>query len=735
MLRLVVLLTLIPLESSLDEIGQLRVQRQYDQALSILEQVEREAPERFRSNHLLYLQAVVEKEAGLMGRATAHFEEMLRTDFPLPDALLLHLISSSEASPLPARRGYFEAFLTRFPSHPRWAAVAVAFAGALRESGQAEEAMAWYGQVVAARRGSGRHAQLNLAILQLQTTGPAEGEKRALALSALSSLIAENQADQVALQAAEELHRHEEIAGVPEQELQRRARVFLNHRQTRRARLYLGRLMSAFGSSVSRAEYEYLNARAASIDGDRKEAVKLYQATWTRFPQSSWGITSRYLAGNLLLGLGDYRAAADSFLTIVQNHPGSDYMERAAAGLIDAHLWLGERSKAEEILRALTRDDRGPRLTLNYYLARLQFEGRRYREAAESLGRISHLASEQLPPGVTREEVLFLRARSLEQTGSKQAALPVYQQAMLGSPNHFAHLSRKRLPEAAVGEALKSIPVLPTLPFGTDRLLAARSLRVSGAAGAEGPSAESIRVRELLFLRLFDEAYLELKRRESESLFESRADYLFQLAHFASRGGLYRESLDEAERLRDLLYGRTSPDLYPAELRALLYPLHYRRLIEQYAGRHGIDPFLVLALVRQESSFNTDAVSSASARGLMQLMPATARELAGRLKMAPPNATALHRPEVSIQLGSAYLKQMLNQFGGIEKALAAYNGGPGNVRRWERKLVSDDPLVFVANIGFRETKLYVLRVLGHYWTYQALYGEEKDRRAPLPPPR
>jgi soluble lytic murein transglycosylase-like protein/outer membrane protein assembly factor BamD (BamD/ComL family) len=596
--------------------------------------------------------------------------------------------------------------------------------GILRENGQFEDALSWYGRVASAGRGMTRIARLNQALLQLQGTGP-DNQKRAEALATLRSLALESETDQVALEAVEELHRQEPVGSVSEPGLLGRARVFLNHRRTRTARLYLDRLRSAFPQSQSRAEYEYLYARAASLDGDRREAVKLYQNTWARFPGAKWGVASRYLAANLLLGLGDYQSAADSFLTIVRDHPDSSYLGRASAGLVDAHLWLGQRPRAEATLRRLIAAPTGQRLALNYYLARLQFEDGRYREAAESLARIAHLTSEQLPPGVTREEVLFLQAWSLEQVGSKESAQSIYQQAILGPPNHFAHLSRRRLSEAAIAQALKAAPIRPIPPFGRDRVWAGRSLTLTPLPKAEGASLALLRIRELLFLRLSDEVYSELKRRESESLFESRADYLYQLAHFASRGGLYGESLDEAERLRDLLYGRTSPDLYPQELRELLYPLHYRELIEEHARRHDIDPFLMLALIRQESSFRADAVSPASARGLMQLMPATARELAARLKIPLPDAAALNRPEVSVQLGSLYLKQMLTNFGPMEKALAAYNGGPGNVRRWEKKLASDDPLVFLVNIGFRETKLYVLRVLGYYWTYQTLYRSEQ----------
>ena len=112
----------------------------------------------------------------------------------------------------------------------------------------------------------------------------------------------------------------------------------------------------------------------------------------------------------------------------------------------------------------------------------------------------------------------------------------------------------------------------------------------------------------------------------------------------------------------------------------------YWDLVARFGSERGIDPYLLLALMKQESGFQPDAISPAAARGLMQLMPGTARELSRRLKVPFRGSSTLYEPDVSIQLGSFYFKQMLDDFGGVpEKALAAYNGGASNVRRWEKK--------------------------------------------------
>jgi soluble lytic murein transglycosylase len=110
----------------------------------------------------------------------------------------------------------------------------------------------------------------------------------------------------------------------------------------------------------------------------------------------------------------------------------------------------------------------------------------------------------------------------------------------------------------------------------------------------------------------------------------------------------------------------------------------------------------------------------------MQFMYPIAQDLANELAIPKPTVEDLYRPELSIQLGCYQIRRMLDRFGdSIEKALAAYNGGPGNVERWEEKLSRpNDVALYVTNIGFRETKLYVLKVLGDYHSYRAVYGDQ-----------
>jgi len=152
-------------------------------------------------------------------------------------------------------------------------------------------------------------------------------------------------------------------------------------------------------------------------------------------------------------------------------------------------------------------------------------------------------------------------------------------------------------------------------------------------------------------------------------------------------------------------------------LDAALYPLPNW----QPKGGFVIDPSLIYAFVRQESAFNPRARSPAGAAGLMQLMPATARAMARRVG-APADANRLYQPEVNLMLGQHYLRYLMDYepIGtNLFLVAAAYNSGPGNLQRWQSEVnYNDDPLLFIASIPVRETRLFIERVMANHWIYQ-----------------
>ncbi len=158
----------------------------------------------------------------------------------------------------------------------------------------------------------------------------------------------------------------------------------------------------------------------------------------------------------------------------------------------------------------------------------------------------------------------------------------------------------------------------------------------------------------------------------------------------------------------------------------LAYPRGYWTYAQNASKKYGVSPYLILAVIRQESMFNPKARSRSNARGLMQIIPSTARNIARALKI-PYSYTKLYKPETNITMGTYYLSTLMDRFGGnAALALAGYNGGPVRVKRWVKEWYNgnakdidlDD---FVINIPIKETRQYTEKVLGNYYQYKRIY--------------
>jgi soluble lytic murein transglycosylase len=162
------------------------------------------------------------------------------------------------------------------------------------------------------------------------------------------------------------------------------------------------------------------------------------------------------------------------------------------------------------------------------------------------------------------------------------------------------------------------------------------------------------------------------------------------------------------------------------ELARYRFPLAYWDAVQKLAKENGIDPYLVVALIRQESLFEPKAVSPAAALGLMQLLPSTAARTASRLKLSPPQREELFEPKVNLTLGIHHLKELLQRYSNnLVKAIAAYNAGENAVSKWETRFAAADDDEFVERIPYSETQLYVKLVLRNLRVYRNIYGEQK----------
>lgn len=153
------------------------------------------------------------------------------------------------------------------------------------------------------------------------------------------------------------------------------------------------------------------------------------------------------------------------------------------------------------------------------------------------------------------------------------------------------------------------------------------------------------------------------------------------------------------------------------------FPLKYGDIVTYHADRYELDPLLVTAVMRVESEFNPHAISPKGARGLMQIMPDTGVWAAQQMGMGSLDEDRLFDPEVNVAIGVWYLASLKQQFRGDDVlALAAYNGGRGNVSRWLGEKIWSGQLEHMNDIPFPETRGYVRKVITTYEWYQLVWG-------------
>lgn len=327
-----------------------------------------------------------------------------------------------------------------------------------------------------------------------------------------------------------------------------------------------------------------------------------------------------------------------------------------------------------------------------------------YGEAAERWSRIFTLRTAR--QGYLDASAYWV-GRTHEQRGDAEAAARQFAQLVADAPrSYYGVLAARRSPGAQPNPARNPISaqIAASLPVDPRELLQ-----------ADAPYARVEALRGVGLGDFADEEMDEVVRRSTgdlRRLYALSAAYAQDDRPFFSLRILRRHFISLA---------RSAPPALPHGFWDLFYPLGWRAELTDAASRASLDPYLVAAVVREESSFNPQARSSVGARGLMQLMPDTARQLA-KGRGLPAGDDMLTAPGANLALGSAYLAGLMKEFGDPRLAVAAYNAGPARVREWWKARVTDDVEAWVELIPFDETRFFVRRVMLSWEEYHRLYG-------------
>ena len=233
-------------------------------------------------------------------------------------------------------------------------------------------------------------------------------------------------------------------------------------------------------------------------------------------------------------------------------------------------------------------------------------------------------------------------------------------------------------------------------------------------------------VSALMALRLYEEATEQLNKHINTAEASERSCFYNLITCYEKL-----EMYDKARRTTERSLGSpafanaTRAEL--AQLSRKLYPRYYADTIEKYAKLYNVDTFLIFSMILEESRYNASAKSWAGAIGLMQIMPATAKELAQQLKIRRFRTSMLKQPTVNLQLGIKYIDYLNSLFDGDAMLVTgAYNGGPGRMQRWRASKNIADIDEFVEKITIRETRLHIKKVIDTYDHYVKIYGNANE---------
>ena len=484
-------------------------------------------------------------------------------------------------------------------------------------------------------------------------------------------------------------------------ELAAEADRLARERQTIEAETLYNKLLNNASDAATRLTYLTKLANLFLSTRSRNDAIPTLELIAQDFPESAEAAKALYQIGQIYWNRHENAQALEYFQLILEKYPTSEYVDRARFAAADIHEYFGRRPEAIQLYSDIIklspvgqiRDDAAWRLAWLYY------RNGDLPSASEAFSTLS----KQSGNGPFGTAALYWQARISEKSGENDKARQTYRQITASAPeSYYQSLSWRALqrlgdaseePKWVVASSPQEAddpPIAPELVFHLSRARALGSL-----------SLQHLAITELD----------ELNRAATPSN-RMRA---FLMREYFKTGG-YARSLQLANQLPS---SRRDREPYR-------YPLAFWQLIQQKAQQRGLDPYLVLALIRQESLFDARARSPAAALGLMQLLQPTAARVAKQIGIAVPTPDMLFDPDVNLTLGTQYLKDLLARYSNNrQKAIAAYNAGESAVDRWEKEISTDDIEEFVERIPYVETRGYVKLVLRNQQIYKSLYEIQK----------
>jgi soluble lytic murein transglycosylase len=418
-------------------------------------------------------------------------------------------------------------------------------------------------------------------------------------------------------------------------------------------------------------ESELARTEIAKFGGRTSDHDALVEQMEARYPQSRWLEEALYSGGNMYLLKQQDEQAVQEYEELVKRFPHSTYAPNA-----------------------------------HWHAAWLSYRMRRYPDAAR-------LMDEQIvnyPAGTEVPGALYWRGRLYEDEEHNFGQALNYYRALSDAyvNSYYAILARQRIAVLGPRPAVAPSPVLASVRMLDDP-------KLTDVLPENDPHL--IKARLLANAALNEYIRPEIQLSPTSGQWGALAE-----AEIYESFGENTRALQAMKRSKIPFFSLPVSEV-PMPYWQLEFPRPYWAQMQSDAAAHGLDPFLVAALIRQESEFNPEAVSRANAYGLMQLLPSVGKSLAKQEGEKHFSTSELLNPEENLKLGTLDLRRSIDRYNGqIEYALAAYNAGDSPVHQWMTRGDYKDVAEWVESIPYTETREYVQGILRNRELYRAVYG-------------
>ncbi len=464
----------------------------------------------------------------------------------------------------------------------------------------------------------------------------------------------------------------------------------------------------------ARNAYERLRSRVESTEGDRitlrlaqiqvvtgnargaRDVFRRFAAHDTLGREAQYGLV---VAARVLNETDDFRQLTNDFAA---RFPTDPLAEEALNELARHYILEDEDERAADAYARLV--ERFPAGALAERAAwRAGWWAYRQKNYRETIRLYEHAAA-TFPRSDYRPSWLYWSARAHDHLGDRPAATARYRLAVTDYLNtYYGRLAWRRLDErqeATVTASVRRTVVTPP-----------------------PPPANLHRIARLIEVGLYRPALNELQY--AQKMWGDSPPLQATIAFAQNRLGSLRLGITAMKRAYPQHMAAGGEGL-PVEILRVLFPIDYWPLLKGHAEARGLDPFVVAALVAQESTFDAVIRSSANAVGLMQVLPSTGRRYARKIGIRGYSERSLANPEINVRIGMQYYTDLVNRFGGNHLALASYNAGESRVQRWLNEAPNLPEDEFIDSIPFPETQNYVKRILGAAEDYRRLYGDGSE---------